>query len=388
MKKQILVFLTSLLLLLTVPFPLYAAAPKTGEKVTVVPVGERINGDYFASGETVRIAGDVDGDVYAFGERVEISGSVSGDVIAAGGRVTISGNVFQDARVAGGEVELSGKVGRNATLAGGVISMTSTSQVLGNAIVGGGKVAADGQIDGNLKAGGGTVMVGGKVQKNVEVGSGDIRLEKGSFIGGDFLYWSDKDAFIDTESLISGTTVRNISPVTREKMAPIRTGVRKTAGVFHAMNFFSTLIVGLLLLTFFPNASKKTVAMLKEKPVASALIGLASLFLTPLLIIVLFVTLLGIPLAFFLIFAYFTALYLSRLVVAGFIGAKLSDWTGKRMSQKWEFFLGLLVYTLLTRLPIVGGIVGFLSVLVGLGALGLMKRTILMPHPTVKAKRK
>jgi hypothetical protein len=63
---------------------------KAGQHVTV-PADEVIDGDLYATGETVTIDGTVRGDVVASGREVRVNGSIEGDLMACGQAVVRGG---------------------------------------------------------------------------------------------------------------------------------------------------------------------------------------------------------------------------------------------------------------------------------------------------------
>jgi hypothetical protein len=73
---------------------------RSGDQV-VVPAGETIEGDLYASGGLVRVEGRVEGDLLAAAGQ-QVAGQVTGDVMAAGGSIDVSGRVGGDVRAAGG----------------------------------------------------------------------------------------------------------------------------------------------------------------------------------------------------------------------------------------------------------------------------------------------
>ena len=64
----------------------------------------------------VDVSGAIDGDVYASGQSVTVSGDVTGDVIAAAQTITITGTVDGDVRLAGQDVSITGEVSRSGTV--------------------------------------------------------------------------------------------------------------------------------------------------------------------------------------------------------------------------------------------------------------------------------
>ncbi|PIT89126.1 MAG: hypothetical protein COU27_01960, partial [Candidatus Levybacteria bacterium CG10_big_fil_rev_8_21_14_0_10_36_7] len=98
-------------------------------------------------------------------------------------------------------------------------------------------------------------------------------------------------------------------------------------------------------------------------------LGFAALVLTPVAIIILFVTLVGIPLAMIGLFVYLTFLYVARIFVMFWVGEKIFELAKKKARYGWVFVVGLIVYYLVTMLPIVGGLIVFVSTSVGWGAM-------------------
>ena len=90
--------------------------------------------------------------------------------------------------------------------------------------------------------------------------------------------------------------------------------------------------------------------------------------MTPLLIILLFITVLGIPFAIIFGFVYGLYLYMAKIYISYWIGRNLlSKWT-KGWNSHLVFAFGLALYYVVTMIPILGGIIGFVAVLAGLGA--------------------
>ena len=93
MKK---VFLLAFLILLAATFATSAFAAKNFQRNETVLLSKDdvVEGDYFAAGERVTIAGTVNGDAYVAGGNVIVEGEINGDLIAAGGTVNIRNNRF------------------------------------------------------------------------------------------------------------------------------------------------------------------------------------------------------------------------------------------------------------------------------------------------------
>ncbi|WP_168060684.1 bactofilin family protein [Candidatus Manganitrophus noduliformans] len=335
--------------------PLSAAAeegsPNNADRLVTLRADQTVNGDYFAFGDVVEILGTVHGDVYAAGGKVRVAGTIAGDLLAAGGEIDIEGEVGQDARIAGGEITLSGDIGRNLTIAGGRIILADSSTVQGNVISAGDLVISN-QIHGNVKA-----------------MAGNLQITSTAAVGGDIAYRSPQPARIAEGAEIGGTVMQR-TPHEMFDFSPGRM-VGAVAGLiflFKIISFVSTLLLGLLLIFLFPGFSRAVVSTLREKPMASLGWGLVWLIVTPVVLIALLATVVGIPLALILFPLYFISLYLARIVIILWAGTAILERMGKEGHPGWALFVGLFLYTLLTLIPGPGGLISLLVILFGLGA--------------------
>ncbi len=127
--------------------------------------------------------------------------------------------------------------------------------------------------------------------------------------------------------------------------------------------------MGLIFLKLFPNYSQKVVETLKKHPAKSGLFGFAALILTPFAVVVIAITIIGFPIAMILLTAYFVYLYLAKLFLVLWTGQYLLKRAGSKQSAYMTYFLGLIAFTVITLLPIVGGILKLSALLIGLGAM-------------------
>ena len=375
--KKFLVLLTSLLLLFLAP----AASANNNDKKdlenknVVLPAGEVVNKDYFATGNTVEISGTVNGDVYAFGGQVLVDGKVNGDLIAAGGMVNVSGDISQDARVGGGQVTISGKIGRNLTVGGGNVDITSSATIAGGVVAGGGNISLAAPVGKDVKIGAGNLTVSNLIAGDLDAAVGVMRLTSKAQVGGNLTYWSNQKASIDKNAKISGKLTQK-KPSEVAKPAP-----KKALGIITGIDLFtkivslvSTLVLGLLLIAFFPRYNRAVVYTLRRRPWVSLGIGFLALILTPIIFGLLLVTIVGMPIAFILLALYLISLYLVRIFIIFWAGTTIFERTGRKLHEVWALIVGLVVYYIITLIPIIGGLVTFFVILFGLGAAILTKK--------------
>ena len=345
--------------------------------IVSVPAGEVIEGDYFAFGKSVEISGTVNGDVYAAGGTILIDGNINGDLLAAGGEITVSGTVSQDARLAGGRVTISGNIKRNLTVGGGSVEMTPAATVQGGVVGGGGNIHLAGVVEKDTVIGAGRLVVSNLVGRDLKAAGGTVRLTSKAKVSGNFTYWSRQTASIDSQAKIEGEITQKQLPIeirpSTESMLELYVGMKILFGL---ANFFSTLILGLLLIRLYPNFSQRAVAQLKEQPLTSAGLGFLTLIMTPIIVGLFGMTLIGLPLAMVLLAVFFIYLYLARIFVIAWVGHLIIDRLGKAHYQAGGFVVGLILYSILTLVPILGAVLTFLVILFGLGALLLTKKEV------------
>ena len=346
-------------------------------KIITVPTGQVINHDYFAFGESVEISGTVNGDVYAAGGQVLVDGTINGDLLVAGGRVTISGSVLQDVRVAGGEITISGNIGRNITVAGGNMELTHNAVIQGGVVAGSGNVHLAGLVEQNAVIAAGNLIVSNAINGHLKAMGGVIRLTSHAQVGRDFIYWSGQEASIDNQAKIAGVVTRNQLP--SEAIPSTEALLASLIGLFLVVklaSLFSTLLLGLVIMHFYPKFFQRGIGYIQQEPLKVVGMGFLFLLLTPLLAGLLSITVIGLPLALFIVAVFFVYLYFSRILVIAWAGQRLFAWFGKGQYEKWAFVSGLLLYYFITFFPFVGHLATFFTMLFGLGSLLLLKKEI------------
>jgi cytoskeletal protein CcmA (bactofilin family) len=322
---------------------------RSGAEVTV-PATETVQGDLIASGGTVRIDGRVDGDLVASGGRVRVAGTVTGDVLVAAGDTIISGQVDGDVRVASGQARLQGQVGEDVLLAAGQATVAPGARIGGDLIFGTGQMTMAGAVAGSVLGGTGTYTRPGSV-------------------GG-------------TEKVSVGQRERR-APTTTDRVLD---GLRR---------YVSILAIGLLLLWLVPRLLRGAAASVRERPLLSFLVGILGFIGTVILLIlvVLVTVLLAVAFALlglgslagtaafagFLVAAIVCFLFLiavgfgAQATVGLALGRLVFRGEGRSFAAAFgAMALGVLVVVLISLIPVAGGWLEGLVVVLGLGALVMM----------------
>ena len=363
-KKLSKILITALVILVLTPASVFAASKITQEKVVILPVNETVEGTYLAAGEKVTVLGTVMGDAYIAGGNVFIEGTINGDLLLAGGTVNILGNVTNDIRVAGGNIVISGEVGGNVTSLGGNVTYTDSADIGGSIVNGSGSLTLLSPVSKDATIASGNITLNSAIGGDVTAGVGNLNLNSKANIAGDLNYWSNNDAQIFEGAQVQGQTVRNEieepqGPQVDNLLASISAG-------FRIISFFSAILIGFLLLKLVPNFTQKTADTILRKPLRSFGIGLLTLIVTPPVIVLLLITVIGIPLGIIAIAGYIIILYIAKIFVALAIGRVLLRSRNKNIYL--AFTLGLVVYSLFRIIPIAGFIIAALTATVGTGA--------------------
>lgn len=354
----------------------------TSEKNVSVPADQIVDDDLFISGESVFIDGTVNGDVYAAGGVVRVTGDVNGDVIAAGGMLEISGTVADDVRVAGGNIVIEDAfIGDNLTVFGGNVAVSDESEVGGSLIFAGGNLISGANVGRGLLGGGGNVTIRGVIGKDVRLGAGKITLGPQATVLGDLLYSSEEDITIDNSATVSGS-VKQIFPEARRASADVSKGISKiTKGLLIGLklwSFFASLLVGLLLIKFLPGLHRDVTNRISEKTFESLGWGFLVLLVFGPLFVILSLTLIALPLALILLAFFLITTYLSKIFVSFVIGKKVLNRINKdKQSPYITLTLGMVLYYILSMVPVLSVFVSLITVTLGLGAVFLYEKNLL-----------
>lgn len=339
------------------------------------------DGWYFAAGDQIIIDGTINGDAYLAAGTVDMNGSINGDLIIAGGQLNIGGTVSDDIRGAGGVVRLSGRTGKNVTVAGGSIVVTREAEVGKNLLAAGGDISIRGTVGQEAKLAGGNATITGTIKGNLGAAVGQMTVHEGATIGGDLAVMTEDSTHIK----IAQGAVRGKTQISIEGAKASRHFLGMTGGAiwFKALFLLSLIATALVLAFLAPTQLAETGLTIRERPGASALWGFLVLVLAPVVTIILFITIIGVPLGLFLLFLYLWYMYLSQLALGAAVGHMI---LGINAKHGWRLFgaiaLGIVIVQLLTFIPYVKILVIIAGYIFGMGALSIITKDELESHRT------
>lgn len=344
----------SLLAVLAVPF-LLGSVRSSGR--IIVPEGEVLSEDLYAFGSLVVVDGTIEGDLFVVAGQVRITGLIDGDLIGlVGGPVRVSGEVTGSVRVTAVDVEVSGTVGDDLAA---VAAETSVGGTVGRdvlLVVGafdlGGSIGRDARVRA-LR-----MEVDGDVGRDVHVTVDSLTLGATAAVAGDVLYVSGRPAAVESGAGVTGQLTR------RTTLSPV--WERAVTRAIAILSVGAVIVGGLAAAWLFPATSRRSLQEVGAHPWRSAGVGVAMLVGLPLVALPLFLTLVGIPVALFLVLAWLVAVVLGPIPAVTEVGSRL-------IRRRGGVALGLVVGVLAWRttmwlLPLVAGFVYVGTLVLGLGA--------------------
>ena len=283
-----------------------------------------------------------------------IRGTVTGDVSGLAGDVVVAetGTVQGDLSVASGSLRIAG------TVAG------SVSAGSGNVVV-----TPSGTVSGDFSVGAGSVEMAGTIGGDATIGADTISLPEGAVIAGGLRY--DGNLQDHPAAVVQGPVVLD------ESLGGGMGADRWTTGVWQfpswadsIYGFVANLVLGAILLLLFPNFSRRVAERVADTPARSGAIGFVSLIGVPILLVLVAITIIGIPLAILGFFVYMFAVWAGLVYGEFAVGYWLLARSSEDVNRWYALLIGLLLFTVLGFVPVLGGIMAFFALIVGLGALG------------------
>lgn len=359
------------------------------------------------AGETISTREKIEGDAYLAGQTVQIQNPINGDAIIAGGVVDIDSNISQDATIVGDKISINKEVNDDIRVAGStviikadvkgdVIAFAETliidkdATISGNVLAFVSKFQLDGKVNQNINIASVDSAITGKVLGDTKIRTADFNLEgtlagKTEFVAEREVVISDSAKFEDTvnygyikeldlkKNLKDGV----VAKLDSELLKAQKESKEIMPNMFSGMLVFRILSAALVILLFSWFAGKFTSKAVKNlekgKDISKAFFyGILLFFLPISIIILLFVSLIGIPLALFLTFAYLSLIFFSQSITSLITAQWLNHKYDLKQGKVQVFLVALGVYIimyLLKFIPIIGVLIGLVLTYIAFGSL-------------------
>lgn len=338
-------------------------------------------GDTFISGGTVANTIDTEGDTFVAARSAATRGATAGDLHVAGFDVSVSTDTGDDLYAVGFSVVVRGAVGQDLTAAGFSVRTESTSEVAGNARLVGNTITIEGPVSGALTATGADIILNAPVAGDVRLVGSQISFGPEARVDGALTYASG--AAIDVPERVAPEARVRFERVAfsdaweefdemREDMPVLPTFMSVLSGFLVTLLFFVAL--GAICLGGVPNRTEGLRRRVTEAPGKAFLLGIIGLSMLIGMVLIVAMTIIGIPLVPIVLLAIVAAWVLGYALGAYVLAMRV--WLGFGGDEAIGTVGRLLVFaaaitgiSLLNFIPFVGWVANFTLVLLGIGGL-------------------
>lgn len=322
----------------------------------------------YIAGGNVRPVAPIKGDLYAAGGRITVEQPVAGDATLAGGAVTVRAPIGEDLRAAGGDINIENTVGGELYASGGNITLSKAAVVADAVTLYAGNVTIEGKINGPLKVYSQKIVLNGEVAGDVELNAEQIELGPQAKLAGALRYPSNAQFKTAEGVTISGMVTRgdamNGRPDTHHDREWHGQMMGSGSGWASSIaSFVALLAASALFLLVFTRFSQRASSRIRTTPWPSLAAGLAVLLGTPMLAMLLLITLIGIPLGIALMMLFPLMLLIGCIVGVFSIAQRVQGAIQKEGPSRSSvamvgfFALTLLLVLLLGSIPFIGFLV-------------------------------
>lgn len=380
------IIIVSVLGLTFLPAVVFGYEIMRGETI-VISRQQPVDGNLYVAAQNITIDQNINGDVFCAGQSVAINGNVAGSVFCAGQTVTINGSVEGSVRVAGNTIMINRDVGENVMALGAAVNLGEDARVGWDLIIGAGNAVIRGDIGRSVYGSSGNVFIDGIVGDDVKLGlsktgnqnnsqSPSLRIGENARIGGTIEYRSRNQAEIAQGAQISGE-VKKID-ITAKEDTQKEEFWGYVAGIIYS--FLAALLVAFILIALFGNIIVSITNQMRERIGTSIGLGLLLMIVAPIVIIILIITLVGIPLALILLALWVVALYFAEILagisVGRYILKKDRDMEMTKKSLYTSALVGIALCWVFFSIPFIGWFLWLVATWWGLGGMALTLKRI------------
>lgn len=336
--------------------------------LVITPVSaNEITNFYSDANENVSFNENVEGDSALAGNVVDVLGNIDGIGFMAGNTVNIDGSM-EYGFAAGNEINITGHVTKNLYLAGSEINFANNSSIGRDLKIIGQNINLAGKLERHIDITGTKIIVkeNTMIYGNINLNANNITIEDNVTIHGTLSYNENANANISDNAMITD--------IEKTPLPEKDNSIDTNAVLATIVNL---VIVFLVISILFPQSVEKA-SSLYQKPsfglyVRNIGAGILILICIPLIAMLLLLSNIGIALGLILAALYVMGLYLAYIYSCFLVGEILLIKVLKLKVNKYlSGILGIIIVTLLTLIPILGTIIIFLAITLGLTTIWLL----------------
>ncbi|MBR6965058.1 hypothetical protein IKH83_01955 [Candidatus Saccharibacteria bacterium] len=357
--KKILIFVFGLFLTLT---PLSASAcgvgstTKNGESLDCVETAEAEEAkeqSRFDAGTKLTTSGEVKKSSFFAGNEIIDDTKINGLAFMAGNEL-ISNGEYEYGFLAGNRIEINGKYERDLFAAGNNLTIADDAKVGRDVFVAGNIITVKAEIPGDIFIAANKIILdGAAIEGDLNVAANSVEFRGDVKINGTFKHNDD----IKKIGEIKGVNEETYT-IPKIRLDPVYSTLFGIASKLVAM-----IVLVLVCKKFLAALIEKINSDTSSDVTRTVLIGVGSLLLVPISMIVLLITIVGVPVAIAVGAAYAVMLYFSSVVTAIYVNEK---WL-KIKNGVVGAALGVVIISLASSIPYLGALIGLIATTFGFG---------------------
>lgn len=340
------------------PSHVYASLPPASFEVArSVLMASSSPGNVYAAGASVVVTAPVAGDLLAGGGSIVSAGEIQGDELLFAGSIRSRAAVAGDFRAFGGSVSIDEPVSGDLFAVG--YGIHDAGRAAGSVFIAAINVSLTNGAAGPVTLYGNTISLAGDFAGDVNIfASGRITLAEGTAIHGKLSYEAPEPALVPASATIDGgveyTNASYLPDVGTSRILAL-----VSVGFFLFARILGALIIAGLLAGLFPRFAEAVTShahMKRSRDVfLTMLLGFGVLVATPVLLILLSLTFVGLGLALLLFILYALLAFLAVIYAGIIVGGVFARRFLRRETILWrDGALGMLALSLIALIPVIG----------------------------------
>ncbi len=300
-----------------------------------------------------------------------IHGTVYGDIIALGKKVNISGETFGDVRVFGDTITISGVVDEDLVVVGRHVIVSKDAIINGDTLILGHTVELQGQLLGQSQINSSKIVVSGEISGPTTLTGSRISFISGSKILSQISYFSPQRAFFE-----QGVEIQKEPSFNQIESIKQNDFIKRVflgfVSFWAIIKLIATLFVIFVLTHLFKVHVQKTLEFIKADKIKNAIIGLISFIVTPIVIVILFASLILIPVSIIVACIFIIYIMLLPAMSAIILASLYQLYVQKKPKISIEFNLAALMLigiTFIGFIPYVGSLVTYILYMISFGTM-------------------
>lgn len=325
--------------------------------ITVFADESITSSNMFLFGDNAISREKVVGDVYAIAKSIEVLDDVNGDVISAGKDIIIKSNkVLGNIRCIGKSVDVDVNNTKNITVAGEKVNIDENS--VSNAIYAAGENIEFNGTTNDLYLAGNNIFIDGVINGNLDIVGKNITIGENAFVYGTIKIKSENEPIINGSVAWKDMDYEAINYKSSFEKSNIGL-ISKTMNILNSI--IVTLIMFLIAKTYFLKLNEEVDTYIGK----FILIGLMIFISTPILILMLALSVVGFPISLIILGIYLSIIYLAPMYAGIIVGQKLL----KNKNEYLQVIIGVMIIKILNMIPYIKLIITVSCIVFMLGSL-------------------